>query len=40
MYEIINLTTKATEGIFATYESAENWVKAHGDAKNFRILPW
>lgn len=40
MYEIINLTTKATEGIFATYADAEAWIKAHGDAKNFRIFPW
>lgn len=40
MYEIINITTKAQEGIFASYAAAENWVKAHGGMENFRIFPW
>ena len=40
MFEIINLTTKASEGIFPSFTDAEAWVKAHGGRENFRIIPW
>lgn len=40
MFEIINLTTKASEGIFPSFAAAEAWVKAHGGRENFRIIPW
>jgi len=40
MYEIINITTKKSEGIFPSFANAEAWVRAHGGFANFRIFPW
>lgn len=40
MFEVINVTTKAQEGVFASYRDAEKWVATHGDPANFRIFPW
>ena len=40
MFEIININTKETVGIFSSFASAEAWVLAHGGFDAFRILPW
>ena len=40
MYEIINVTTLKSEGIFGSFASALAWVKAHGGLDAFRVIPW
>ena len=40
MYEVININTKASEGIFASFANAEKWVKAQKNPADYRIFPW
>ena len=42
MYELIEVATKTSCGIFATCESAEKWIATHGsgNAEDYRITEW
>jgi len=40
MYEVIDITTRESQGIFSSYANAAAWVKAQANPGNFRIFPW
>jgi hypothetical protein len=40
MYEMIEIATKESKGLFATYADAVRWADAHGGRALYLITPW
>lgn len=40
MYEVIEIATRNSMGIFGSARDAMNWVNAHGGLALFLITPW
>ena len=40
MYEIINIITKKSEGIFPSFANAEAWIKSRTNRTDYRIFLW